>query len=193
MRCVDLNPYNPIGIDETQINFLDLFAVFCLVAESRQFSSDEQKQIKTNLETIVLEGRDTKAPLTIYEETHSIKEWGLKLCKEMQSIAQLFDQAYNTTAYTDALAQQIAKFEDPELTPSAQILNDIAKDESSFFHFAMDKALEHEAYFQSLPLNDETLSRFETISKDSLNAQKDMEANDSGSFEDYLASYFADW
>ena len=192
MRCVDLNPYNPIGIDETQINFLDLFAVFCLVAESRQFNPNEQKQIKTNLETIVLEGRDTKAPITIYEETHSIKEWGIKLCKEMQPIAQLFDQAYNTTAYSDALAQQTAKFEDPELTPSAQILNDIAQDESSFFHFAMDKALEHEAYFQSLPLNDETRSRFEAISKDSLESQTNMEANDDSSFEDYLANYFAD-
>lgn len=192
MRCIDLNPYNPIGIDETQINFLDMFALFCLLAESKQFTSDEQKQIKKNIETIVLDGRDPLATLTIYEEKQTVQDWGLRICREMRPIAELLDKAYGTTKYQESLQIQHNKFKDPELTPSAQILNDIATAESPFFHFAMNKALEHEAYFQSLTLDPELKTKFEQISRDSLQEQQQMEQSDSCSFEEYLASYFTD-
>ena len=34
VRCVDVNPYLPLGIDAEQAHFLDLFLVYCLLEES---------------------------------------------------------------------------------------------------------------------------------------------------------------
>lgn len=191
MRCVDLNPFQPIGIDRTQMNFLDLFGLYCLLLDSPQFTHEEQQQIKHNLNTVVLEGRRTDAPLTINEQTQSIKQWGIQLCEEMESIAALLNETYQTDQYTHSLQIQKDKFLEPDATPSAQILNQITNNQTSFYHFAMDRALEHESYFKSKPLDDTTRKQFQLWAKESHEQQERLEAADFISFEKYLENYFA--
>lgn len=191
MRCVDLNPFQPIGIDQTQMNFLDLFALYCLLIDSPQLNPQEQQRIKHNLNTVVLEGRHTGSPLTIGEQTQTIKQWGIQLCEEMEAIAAMLDDTYQTDQYTHSLQIQKDKFIEPDATPSAQILNQIAKEQSSFYHFAMDRALEHEQYFKSQPLDEVTRKQFQQWSQESLEQQEHLEAADFISFEKYLENYFA--
>jgi glutamate--cysteine ligase len=51
----------------------------------------------------------------------------------------------------------------------------------------------HKAYFLELyPPNDERLREFAQEAEESLVAQQTIEANDRGTFEEYLARYFAD-
>ena len=50
----------------------------------------------------------------------------------------------------------------------------------------------HKAYFLDLyPANDERLAEFRREAEESLEKQQQIEASDRGSFEDYLARYFA--
>ena len=37
LRCVDLNPFNPIGIDDSSAHFLEVFALHCLLSESHVY------------------------------------------------------------------------------------------------------------------------------------------------------------
>lgn len=41
VRSLDVNPFSPVGIDATQARFLDLFLVWCALADAPEMSSDE--------------------------------------------------------------------------------------------------------------------------------------------------------
>ena len=48
VRSLDINPFSPIGVDEQQIRFLDLFMVWCVLADAPEMSSDELLCTRTN-------------------------------------------------------------------------------------------------------------------------------------------------
>jgi glutamate--cysteine ligase len=63
----------------------------------------------------------------------------------------------------------------------------------SFFNLALRMSQAHKAYFLDLyPPNEERLAEFARQARESIAAQKQIEDSDRGSFEDYLARYFAD-
>ena len=91
-----------------------------------------------------------------------------------------------------ALATQAAKIDDVALTPSARLLAELNAGES-FFDLALRMSATHKAYFLDLyPPNEERLSEFSAAATESLAAQHSIEASDTGTFEEYLARYFAD-
>lgn len=190
MRCVDLNPFEPIGISADKIRFLDTFAVFCLLEPSPSIDAKNQQEIDQNQAAIVMEGR--KPGLEIQQNGQAIcfKKWAHELLEKMSSIATLMDEAGNTSNYSKTIANQQQKIDNPDKTPSAKIINELKENDCGFYHFAMEKALEHEAYFRNKPLNAEDFDRFQQQSTESLKQQTDIENNDTQTFEQYLAAYF---
>ena len=45
LRCIDLNPSSPIGINKEQIYFLDLLILFCFFTESPEITNKESKEL----------------------------------------------------------------------------------------------------------------------------------------------------
>ena len=66
LRCVDLDPFNPIGIDRSQIDFLDAFLLFCFTKESPPLDKNEASLLKEKHKKIVNEGRNPN--LKIYQD-----------------------------------------------------------------------------------------------------------------------------
>lgn len=190
MRCVDLNPFEPVGISAEKIRFLDIFALLCLLEPSPTIDPTSQSEIDSNLEAIVMEGR--KPGLEIKQNGNAIgfTEWSHGLLEKMSQIATLMDEAGETTIYSDAITNQKQKIDDPDKTPSAKIINELRKNDCGFYQFAMEKALEHESHFRNNPLTEEDFKQFQQQSKTSLQQQTDIEANDTQTFEEYLAEYF---
>jgi len=190
MRCVDLNPFEPLGISAEKIRFLDVFAVLCLLEPSPAIDTKNQQEIDNNQAAIVMQGR--KPGLKIQQDGKSVsfKDWGHSLLDKMASIATLMDEAGNTDSYTKAIANQKQKVDNPETTPSAKIINTLRENEYGFYHFAMEKALEHEVYFRNKPLTKEDFVLFQQQSADSLKQQNNIENSDNQTFEQYLAGYF---
>jgi len=87
---------------------------------------------------------------------------------------------------------QAAKIEDVALTPSARLMAELSAGES-FFALALRMSAMHKAYFLDLyPPNEARLAEFSHEAEESLAAQLAIEAADRGTFEQYLARYFAD-
>ncbi|MBL3036173.1 glutamate--cysteine ligase, partial [Klebsiella pneumoniae] len=57
VRSLDINPFSPIGVDAQQVRFLDLFMVWCALADAPEMSSDELLCTRTNWNRVILEGR----------------------------------------------------------------------------------------------------------------------------------------
>jgi glutamate--cysteine ligase len=62
-----------------------------------------------------------------------------------------------------------------------------------FFRLAMNYSLQWAEYFQQRPLPEEAAAALEQESRRSLEAQRDIEASDDISFEQYLENFFSQY
>ncbi len=191
MRCVDLNPFEPLGIDATQMRFLDTFGLFCLLEDSAPFTPDEQAMCRRNFQAIVINGRDPALKLETPRGLVPFAEWATDLLQRMTATAELLSLAYSEPRYVDAIRAQIAKVENPDQTPSARVLAWLRTEQSSFSRFALNCSLQHEAYFKSHPLSPEWFGELNATAENSIKEQETLEHDKSVSFEHFLQNYFA--
>ncbi len=191
LRCVDLDPFTPMGISESQIMFLDVFALYCMLQNSPPIDDEEKECNSHNLQTIVTQGRNPDLKLSSKCEKRLFRQWAQEHLDNMLQVARLFDHAYQNDMHSKVVQQQMEKLKHPQLTPSARVLQHLDDREQSFFQFGMHCALEQEKYFRNQPLSPEECVPFLHEAKRSLEEQRRLEASDNVSFEQYLEQYFA--
>jgi glutamate--cysteine ligase len=189
VRCLDLDPFSPVGIDQHTICFLDLLLLHCLFEDSAPLSKHGIREINHNLQKVVLEGRRPELK-RLDSGSQTLAEEGGRLLDDLVALATLLDGT-ESTAYRDALRYQRSKFSNPDNTPSARTLRMMEEHDGSFFEFAMAQSIEHEQFFLRYPLTPTDVVVFDTIAADSIARQKDIEASDEISFDEFLATYFA--
>jgi len=190
LRSVDINPFDPVGINSTQLHFLEAFMIFCLLAESPSLSAKEKKCVDANLTTVAVEGRKPDLQLQRKDQPVSLKTWGLDICHEMQLLCELLDGDNTEAPYMAALKEQISKFNHVELTPSAKILASMTEHRQPFFKFAMQQAQQHNLLFNEIQLSDSEYACFKAASQKSIQQQRELESEDSLPFSNFLAEYF---
>jgi len=191
LRSLDVNAFDPLGINQTQLRFLEAFMVFCLLQESPQICFSEREEIDKNELDVAHRGRDPDLKLSRDASQCSLKEWGLEICDMMQGICELLDKSYKYQPYSDALNQQIEKIKNPDLTPSARMLKEMRSNGEGFYHFAHRMSQQHYEYFNNVELDREQRDFFKREAGDSLKKQKTIEQQDSISFDEYLKNYFS--
>lgn len=190
LRSLDVNAFDPLGINETQLRFIEIFMLFCLLAESEQICFSEREEIDANELLVAHQGRDPL--LKLHRNTKKVKltDWANEVLEGMQSVAELLDQPKEFTPYQDALQLQKNKVQDAELTPSARMLNEMRENNEGFYHFAKRMSEQHNQYFKNLKLSEDRRQFFENETLKSIEKQKQIEAADSVSLDKYLESYF---
>lgn len=191
LRCVDLDPFSPVGITDSQIRFLDVFAVYCLLEDSPALTEREQQCNIENLQAIVSQGRDPHLRLTSKCTQAPFRQWAQEHLEKMLQVAQLFDQAHGHNAHSEVVKAQIEKLSHPELTPSARVMDTLFKQEQSFFEFAMNSAQATANHFKNQPLSSTEAAAFAKEARRSIEAQRRIESEDEISFEQYLNNFFA--
>jgi len=192
VRALDVSAFDPVGVNQNKLRFLEAFVALCLMKESAPIAGSEQSALDENHLTVARRGREPA--LMLWREGHSVSlsDWAFELLDSMTGICEILDRGDAERPYSQALATQVAKVADVALTPSARLLADLASGES-FFDMALRMSAAHKAYFLDLyPPNDERLREFAQEAQDSVAAQRKIENSDRGTFEDYLSRYFAD-
>lgn len=190
LRCVDLNPFNPIGIDEVSAYFLEVFALHCLLRSAPQFEDYEYSCLPKNQQEVVERGRDPELALRFCGRSDSLLKLAHELLEELAEVAPILDSAHNTLEYSQSIKAQQEKLLNPELTYSAQILKALPDFDNSFFQFAKHHAEKTRDYFLSRPLSAEMMQDFEQQAKKSHLDQEKIEREDNRSFDDFLMDYF---
>ncbi|MDH5570638.1 MAG: glutamate--cysteine ligase, partial [Gammaproteobacteria bacterium] len=143
LRSLDVNAYEPLGINETQLRFLEAFMVFCLIQDSPQICSMERDEIDSNEIEVAHRGRDPSLRLHRDGNECKLKDWALDVCEVMQGICELLDKSHEGTPYMQALRDQVEKIKEPELTPSATMLREMREQGEGFYHFARRMSQQH--------------------------------------------------
>lgn len=191
VRCLDLNPFDPAGISEQQIYFVEAFLLTCLLTPSLKTHNEEYSAIQENQKLAVYRGRDPEMLLHKGDGSQaSLKEWSHEIFESIIQSANLLDKATETDKYSLAVNHYALSLEDPELTPSAQILNQLNETESTYHAWVRDRSKEATNYYQNRNLSEPDQTRLNEIAKQSVADQKDIEARDNLDFDQYLNNYF---
>lgn len=189
VRSLDINPFSPIGVDEQQIRFLDLFMVWCVLADAPEMSSDELLCTRTNWNRVILEGRKPGLTLGIGCETAQfpLAKVGKDLFRDLKRVAQTMDSLYGGEEYQKVCDQLVESFDNPELTFSARILRSMI--DQGIGGTGRTLAAQYRDMLQQEPL--EVLSEEDFIAEReaSIARQREVEAADTESFDAFLAKH----
>ena len=190
VRCVDLNPYEPLGVSEEQLRVIDAFLLYCLLSDSPETPEDEYAEWQENQKRIVYAGRDPALTLLRDGNEVAFKDWAHEILERSLDCAKLLDQSYGGEDYVSAVDKQFAKLSNPQLTPSAQVLADLKTQAKSFFEHTLTLAEAHRKYFSERPLAVDKQEEFKAQAAQSLAAQAKLEQSPQIPFDDYLAKYY---
>ncbi len=191
VRCLDINPFLPMGIDLTESRFLDAFLLYCALNDSPLLTNTSCGNATSNFLSVVKEGRRPGLQLQRDGQPVDLKEWAGDLLEKIAPLAALLDQSHGGDAHSKALDAQLAKVKDPSLTPSAQVLAAMAEHKESFSQFSLRQSEAHAEFFRSEPLSGEDQAKFEDRARTSLAEQVELEQNEVGDFDVFVGSYQA--
>lgn len=192
VRCLDIDPFDPLGISKGQIHFLDTFLLYCALKDSPQSSDKESQAILENQKSVVTQGRQPNLQLNALhnDSTQSLNEIAHGLFDGMQEAAQLLDNAYDGTHHKEALHHFAKRIDDPSLTPSAQILSILKEDKLPYAQFATRISNQNHNALAQKALSEEQQAQFEKIAQESLEQQKALESQTTTSFAQHLDEYY---
>lgn len=190
MRLFDLNPMVDIGITPEQTAFADVLLLMCLFRDSPPISAREQGENDENKRRVVSRGRQPDLHLLVHNREQPMRGLAHELFDDMAPFAEMLDTAYGGTRYAQAMALLRQRIDQPDLCPSAQVLQ-AAREHGGFFRYAMAVSQQHKQSLLAQPLTGQTLERFEVSARDSLALQRRIEETEQGPFEAYVAQYYA--
>ncbi|TQV75578.1 glutamate--cysteine ligase [Aliikangiella marina] len=190
VRALDLNPFSPIGIDQSQIAFMDTFLLACLFSKSDPLYQRETGEYQENFRCVVRKGRHPDVCLTHRNQCVPMQDIASNLLSQLKPFAELLDSAYDTQDHADILQQLEDQVGDLNTTYSGKIVSEIERRKDGFFQYAMGLSKSHKEYFTKRPLDGERLAFYENEAQDSHKRQAEIEQADSISFEAFLANYY---
>ena len=191
LRSLDVNAYEPLGISEEHMRFLESFLLFSLLTPSAPYDDAELAAIKHNINEVAVRGRDPQLKLRRDGGEVLLRDWAGEIFEQMTAGCDLLDKDSSVHNYCDALQHQRAKITDPDLTPSARMLAEMDQQGEEFYHFAMRMSRQHQQWFADRPLDESKRLQFEKLARESIAKQQSIEAVDEIPFANFLQNYFA--
>jgi glutamate--cysteine ligase len=192
VRCMDLDPFQRVGITAETMRVIDVFLLHCLLSDSPPDSPEELVQLGNNQHRTAARGREPGLRLDSLDGEVPLLQWAAQLLDECAPIADAVAAALGDARYVAALAQARAALQQPHQLPSARVLDTMARDfAQSFVRFARAQSQAAREQVLALPYQAELQARFEAQALASIAEQERIEAADTLPFEQYRLQYLA--
>ena len=190
VRLMDLDPFEPIGINASTLRFLDVFLLHCLLSDSPPDTPQEIAELKLNQHLTAARGREPGLTLKRHGQDVMLADWAAELMAQLVPIAAELDRVHGGSAHADAVAGARAALAAPETLPSARVLQAVqAQHGGSFVSFVRERSQRTHEYLLGLPWSTEQQARFEAMARRSVEDQRAIEAADTLPFEIYRQQY----
>ena len=194
IRSLDLSPFDPAGINQNTMRFVEAFLIYCLLEESPYLDDKGLGELTRNHVGTAKSGRDPDFRLLRDGKSVRLRSWASEILVKVSSVAELIDRGEAGGSYADSVRMMQEIVGNVELSPSARLLADLQETRSSFFEFGVDLARRHSDYFKAItPLDENRRHVFEKEAGDSLRRQREIEATDDIALDDYLQRYFSNF
>ncbi|BDX07534.1 glutamate--cysteine ligase [Planctobacterium marinum] len=190
VRALDVNPFSPVGVEAQQIHFLDVFLLHCLLRPSAPFATGDFEETEHNIKVAVETGRCPEATLSRAGQPVLLRDWAKQLVAEMQPLAELLDNVNRCKDYTQALAGEMEKILEPELTFSGRILNMLQEQKLDNGELAISLAEQHKRTLMDAAYTVHSEEFFVQQAELSQQARTKIEANDKIDFDTFMRQQF---
>jgi glutamate--cysteine ligase len=192
VRCMDLDPFEPVGINADTMRFVDVFLLHCLLSDSPPDTPEELVRLGNNQHRTAARGREPGLTLDSNAGEVALRDWAGQLLDECRPIAESVARATGDERYVQALEQAGVRLQQPEVLPSARVLDVMTRDfEQSFVRFVRAQSQATRTRMLALPYAAELNARFEALARESIAKQEAIEAGDTMPFEQYRQQYLA--
>lgn len=185
-RSLDINPFSAIGVDANQVRFLDLFLIWCALAEAPDMNSEELLCTRKNWNRVILEGR--KPGLTIgmgcEEARQPLVDVGKALFRDLRRVAETLDSQSGDNHYVEVCDRLVASFDDPDLTYSARFLQSLKQ--KGIVGTGLTLAEQYRQQLTTEPLEVLNEAQFAEEARRSQVSQQEIEESDTLSLEAFL-------
>lgn len=193
IRSLDINLFDPCGVNQNTMRFTEAFLIYCLLEDSPKLAAEELGELTRNHAETATRGRDPGLRLFRAGEKVSVKDWASEIVDCVQAVAMQLDRHDKNASYVEAVRWMRALVDEPDGTPSARIIAELEQAKVGFSQFALAMSASHRDYFASIaPLNNSVAEDFKHEVRASLERQKQIEATDVIGLDEYLACYFAE-
>jgi glutamate--cysteine ligase len=187
VRCLDLNPFLPLGISAEQVDFMDIFLLHCLLTDSPFINDSECKTLDHNFDLVVNEGRRPGLMIKCDNNETPMQNCGKQLLNDMASLAKVLDQAEGDQRYQKTVYEQQEKIYNPALTPSDQVLSTMNQESKSWLAFASEISKKHK-----VSLNQNNATDLIASVQESFSEASKIKLNDTLSFAQFIQDYQAE-
>jgi glutamate--cysteine ligase len=192
VRCMDLDPFVPVGITADTMRVIDVFLLHCLLSDSPPDSPQELAALANNQHLTAARGREPGLMLERQGRPVALCEWAGELLQQCRPIAETVSVALGDPRYLLALDEVQAGLAAPQTLPSARVLDAMQRDfGSSYTRFARAQSQATRERLLALPYPTAMQSRFEAMAAASVDKQCEIEAGDTMPFEIYRQQYLA--
>ncbi|CAH2806407.1 MAG: Glutamate--cysteine ligase (EC [uncultured Paraburkholderia sp.] len=191
VRCMDIDPFEPTGISLETSRFLDAYLLVCALDDSATLPPPAYAEANQNFGRVTMEGRKPGLELVRDGAPVAMLDWANELMTKIEAAADALDSLQGGDAHARSVAAQRAKLADASLTPSARVLQTMRDKRQSFLAFGLEQSEAHAAYFRSHPLDAAETKAFTELAVQSLAEQTQLEKEEVGSFDAFVAAYRA--
>ncbi|MEM7430844.1 MAG: glutamate--cysteine ligase [Pseudomonadota bacterium] len=192
IRSLDTSFDDPCGISQNTMRFVEAFLIYCLLEESPALCHQSLDETKHNQTSTAKRGREPGFELMRDGEPVLLVDWASEIIDDVAKVAAVLDEGADSDCYQSAVTQMQSCVDDAAQTPSAKILDLLTTTNKSFFEVAYDNAERHRDYFASIAtMPTEREQRLIDEAESSLARQREIEAADEISLDEYLARYFS--
>jgi len=189
LRSLDIDPFSRTGINEETTLFLELLLTYCFIKQGQLFTSEEIENINHNDSLVAKTGRKPNLELIRNRKKISLSAWGNQIMENLYPIAAILD--CEGAKYSIAIENAKEKINNPDQTLSAQILELLSSNNTSFLELGMSIGRENKDYYlKSKKSTNQSWDLLDKEAKESIAEQEALEKNDSLSFESYIENYF---
>lgn len=192
VRCMDLNPFLPIGIDDNTVRFLDIFLLHCLLSDSPEDTPQEIAALARNQQKVATRGREPGLRLERGNDEVLLMDWAKDIVQRCQTIAQALDAAQGGRAHQEAWQAAASALADPSLLPSARVVAAMQSQQTpGHVAFSLAQSAQTHAKLTAHAVSAEVLAKFEQQAQTSLQDQAAIEAADTLPFEAFRQDYMS--
>ncbi len=189
VRLFDLNPYEPLGVNQDQLAFCDVFLTWCLLKDEQRLSDADMTRISGNVQQVLINGHHPKKSLTQSNGKQvCISEALETMMAELEPVAHWMDEHAKEPIYTRAFHAQQQKIAQSDTLPAKRVLKQL--ESQSYENMMANLGEDFKARYANKTLESEVEQTFVKAAQDSIKQQQALEdENKDQSLEDFYRQY----
>ena len=161
VRALDVSAFDPVGVNQNKLRFLEAFLALCLLRGSEPISRGEQEALDANHLIVARRGREPYLKLNREGRDVLMADWARELLDSMQGVCEMLDHGESARPYSSALEQQRAKSMTSSGRRPPECSRRCARPASPSFSWRYACPKQHKDYFLGLyPPDESRLAEF---------------------------------